>query len=210
MASSNKTANFQLNQWVPNDPVLMEDFNADNQRIDAVLGELDSNSMIRKLADVTVTQSGVKLIDFDLSGIDMTQYSLLWLNRVTGTNPTGYSLCCGVNHMEMSTNGHGSKYVRIQVGSDPGTYWSENSYSTTFSSYTGQLTFHMNGKDTLEWNDTDTRFRVKPSSWSGSTSSSIGGLAPTDLTSIQVKYDYNGTTDFPIGNRYSLVGLRKV
>lgn len=35
MASSAKTSNFNLNQWSANDPVLREDFNADNQALDA-------------------------------------------------------------------------------------------------------------------------------------------------------------------------------
>ena len=34
MASTNKTSNYELNQWVKTDPVLMDDFNADNQKID--------------------------------------------------------------------------------------------------------------------------------------------------------------------------------
>ena len=37
MASANKTENYNLNQWVGTDPVLMEDFNADNAKIDAAL-----------------------------------------------------------------------------------------------------------------------------------------------------------------------------
>lgn len=33
----NKTANFQLNQWVKSDRIQMEDFNSDNAKIDAAL-----------------------------------------------------------------------------------------------------------------------------------------------------------------------------
>ena len=36
---SNFTENYQLSQWVKSDQVKMEDFNADNAKIDAVLGE---------------------------------------------------------------------------------------------------------------------------------------------------------------------------
>ncbi len=39
MASTNKTPNYALNQWVGIDPVLMEDFNTDNAKIDAALAE---------------------------------------------------------------------------------------------------------------------------------------------------------------------------
>ena len=37
MSSTNKTANYQLNQWVGTDPVLMADFNADNAKIDQAI-----------------------------------------------------------------------------------------------------------------------------------------------------------------------------
>lgn len=45
MASTNKTENFSLNQWVGTDPVLMEDFNADNAKIDAALQSLVSGQL---------------------------------------------------------------------------------------------------------------------------------------------------------------------
>ena len=37
MASTNKTENYELNQWVKTDPVLMDDFNSDNQKIDKAI-----------------------------------------------------------------------------------------------------------------------------------------------------------------------------
>lgn len=45
MASANKTENYKLNQWVGTDPVLMEDFNADNAKIDAALSALKSGAL---------------------------------------------------------------------------------------------------------------------------------------------------------------------
>ena len=45
MASTNKTANYGLNQWVKTDPVLMEDFNADNAAIDAALKALADGAL---------------------------------------------------------------------------------------------------------------------------------------------------------------------
>jgi len=38
--STNKTEHYQLNQWVKSDQVLMDDFNADNRKIDGALREL--------------------------------------------------------------------------------------------------------------------------------------------------------------------------
>lgn len=40
MASTNKTENLQLNQWVRTDPVLMDDMNADNAKIDEAVKAL--------------------------------------------------------------------------------------------------------------------------------------------------------------------------
>lgn len=39
----NKTPNYALNQWSKSDRVLMDDFNADNQKIEAALGTLSDN-----------------------------------------------------------------------------------------------------------------------------------------------------------------------
>ena len=47
MASTNKTNHLALNQWAAEDPVLREDFNSDNAKIDAALA-----SMSTQLADL--------------------------------------------------------------------------------------------------------------------------------------------------------------
>ena len=41
--STNHTANYNLSQWVKSDKVQMEDFNADNAKLDAALGSLSSS-----------------------------------------------------------------------------------------------------------------------------------------------------------------------
>ena len=38
-----KTTNYQLNQWEKTDRIMMDDFNADNEKIDAALGRLEQN-----------------------------------------------------------------------------------------------------------------------------------------------------------------------
>ena len=48
----NHTTNYQLNQWAKSDRIMMDDFNADNQKIDAALGT------IPKLAVGTYTGDG--------------------------------------------------------------------------------------------------------------------------------------------------------
>lgn len=72
MASTNKTANLHLNQWTADDPVLREDFNADNAAIDAAF----SNMLYSKLREVTLSQ-GAQAVELDLSGIDPDDYAEL-------------------------------------------------------------------------------------------------------------------------------------
>jgi len=50
--STNKTQNYQLNQWVKSDQVKMEDFNADNAKIDAALASKASTSALNSLQSV--------------------------------------------------------------------------------------------------------------------------------------------------------------
>ena len=38
--ASGRTENYQLNQWEPSDPVLREEFNADNAKIDGIMGDI--------------------------------------------------------------------------------------------------------------------------------------------------------------------------
>ena len=51
---SNQTPNYQLNQWERSDKVQMEDFNADNAKIDAALkAEADARTAAEELAKAT-------------------------------------------------------------------------------------------------------------------------------------------------------------
>ena len=46
-----KTTNYQLNQWAKSDRIMMDDFNADNQKIDAALKAVaDQTAVAPKLA----------------------------------------------------------------------------------------------------------------------------------------------------------------
>jgi hypothetical protein len=72
MSSSSKTGNIGLNQWQRTDFFIMDDFNADNQKIDAAFGAV----AYAKLADVTTAADAVQ-VDVDLSSVDMSKYSEL-------------------------------------------------------------------------------------------------------------------------------------
>ena len=43
--ASNYTTNYQLNQWAKSDRIMMDDFNADNQKIDAALKAVADGTM---------------------------------------------------------------------------------------------------------------------------------------------------------------------
>lgn len=77
MASTNKTANLHLNQWVATDPVLREDFNADNAAVDTAFG----NILFRKIREIRLAQNAMAF-EIDLSDIDLDDYAELQL-RIT-------------------------------------------------------------------------------------------------------------------------------
>ena len=71
-----KTTNYQLNQWAKSDRVMMDDFNADNAKIDAALKAAAEASPYVKLLSVTLdTQCSHWSID--VSGIDLRNYRKL-------------------------------------------------------------------------------------------------------------------------------------
>lgn len=72
---SNYTEHFGLSQWERADKVQMEDFNADNARIDAALACHPSGELI---ADVTVEEESTTL-EIDLTQVDWSRYLALVL-----------------------------------------------------------------------------------------------------------------------------------
>ena len=103
----NKTPNYQLNQWDKSDRIQMEDFNADNAKIEAALAQeaaaratTDSSMQsslsaelqaIRSLLPIVhlqtiTTSTATNKLDIDLSGIDWNTY-LYVLLRIDGRSP---------------------------------------------------------------------------------------------------------------------------
>ena len=83
----NQTANYQLCQWDPTDRILMEDFNKDNEKIDAALkanadaiaAEVTARAagdVYVKLLDMT-TEAAAQTITVDLSQLDLSPYQYL-------------------------------------------------------------------------------------------------------------------------------------
>ena len=86
------TKHLDLKQWELEDFILMEDFNADNQKVDAAfatlqqgqqqaaeqLQQLQAGLALQKLG--TAVGDGSNSLQMDLSGVDLTQYSRLYLH----------------------------------------------------------------------------------------------------------------------------------
>lgn len=70
-----RTANYHLCQWDPEDRILREDFNGDNEKID---GAIAGANPLQDLGTVVLEQDGSEL-DLDLSGVD---WDLYWEVRV--------------------------------------------------------------------------------------------------------------------------------
>lgn len=81
MPSTSKTDNLSLNQWAASDGVCREDFNADNAIIDTAISAVP----IVKLKEVT-TSAAASSVELDLSDIDMTEYSEIWIDVRLGVS----------------------------------------------------------------------------------------------------------------------------
>jgi hypothetical protein len=109
--SSSKTPLIGLNQWDATDPVLRVDFNSDNQKIDTAFGNL----AMMKLADITTTVNRGQ-IDIDLGGpLDRFAELEIYL--------ADFHLASGA-HLT-------SAYGHVRLGGLMGTYYENNSSSTT-------------------------------------------------------------------------------
>ena len=87
-----KTANYQLNQWDPEDRLLREDFNADNTIVDTALAAVREALPIVFLREV-VTAADAKQVDLDLSDMDWETYRHICVRvEALGTNSYNGSL----------------------------------------------------------------------------------------------------------------------
>lgn len=93
----NYTSNYQLSQWDKSDRILMEDFNADNAKVDTALAELSGRSCLIPIKEVVVTTPTV-IFPLSLEGIDWDQWQAVVFdfdmtsdktNLVAQVSPTG-------------------------------------------------------------------------------------------------------------------------
>ena len=120
MSSSNKTSHLALNQWQRTDPVVMDDFNADNAKLDAAIGGM--KMPVVKLLEV-VTSAAAAAVELDLSGIDLTQYRALEVCSQAVSNIT-------------KTNAYAYDYLYMRINNDSG---SSAYYASSNQSFLAQF-----------------------------------------------------------------------
>lgn len=114
MASTNKTAFFGLNQWVPDDMVKREDFNADNLAIDNALAAIP----FRLITDHSVPTDTAK-VSLDLSNVDLTNYRFLIVFASGKVDGSGFndSECIRLRINDDSSSAYYTLDTNITIGS---------------------------------------------------------------------------------------------
>ena len=82
----NKTANFQLNQWEKTDRVMMEDFNADNAKLDAAL--FSKLGRAELITTITTDGTGRTTATIPLAGIDWDKWQAVFFVNTLYTDTT--------------------------------------------------------------------------------------------------------------------------
>ncbi len=198
----NQTSNYQLNQWQLHDRIQMQDFNADNAKIDAALkAEADARTagdLWVKLKEQTLSADAPQ-IDINLSGIDLSQYRQLdlWLDPVLKSGGPD-SFFIRVNNL---TEGYyiGAQATGYMGQIDTGTEQSR----FCFGCYHFYLTNSIAG--------TTDHARVTGSGMNGRFSEQFCGieLAPAKLHTINILGWKTGFTNVLKGTKVRIYGWKK-
>lgn len=104
---SNQTPNYALNQWERDDRILMEDFNADNAKIDAALAALESGkaeaASLAALRAVVAGKGSCQVVTGQYTGYG--QYGQSNPNSLTFEKPPVLVLVSGTNTLVMARGG---------------------------------------------------------------------------------------------------------
>ncbi len=114
---SNFTENYQLSQWSKGDRVKMEDFNADNAKLDAAVKEADQRLDAARRTDLLAVHQwtpGAKRLDISLTPFDLSRYVEL-----------------EVRFSRLSASA--SLYLTIDLNGKTGCYQNEHNGSTLLS-----------------------------------------------------------------------------
>lgn len=142
MSSTNKTAHIQLNQWVGTDPVLMADFNADNEKIDEAVKSVQAQiAVLPKIETGSYTGNGQygsshpNTLSFSFTPKFVAVFGASYVCFFAGNSTVGAGWCInrGTTNLKQHT-----------VWNDNGVSWYiENAYGTD-SNWTTNAGHQMN------------------------------------------------------------------
>ena len=143
---SNQTPNYQLSQWERSDKILMEDFNADNAKIDAALGTLATQVSTKAEQSALTTLTG-KVAKLGNCQIYYTTYTGNTNTTRTFTFPHKPLLIIGMSDNLIVRAVQGASDTMCRTNGESGSYncptsWSGNSvtWSNTNLGYSPNLT----------------------------------------------------------------------
>ena len=127
-----KTEHYQLNQWAKSDRVLMEDFNSDNEKIDAALAGMPKLELGSYTGSGTKGQSAPTKLELSFPP------KFLAVFPISGS----YRLLCarGITHCNTSPNGH--SYGNVAVA------WDGNAVSWYSTDSGADTDYQLNRRDT--------------------------------------------------------------
>ena len=207
MASTNKTPNIGLNQWVLSDPFLMEDMNADNQIIDSAIAA----NPYAKLMDIT-TIANAQQIDLDVSGIDFTEFTSLTLNISSQATPIGVATYF---YVKMNNGGDLIRSITASTWTSVnyvGANLTNNRYNTT-SDYDAVTKLEIIGLPQNLTNPYVTHIRTTGVGWyNGKQLTEYNALksfsANEQISSFSFLTD-NSSAYIKAGTRFELYGVRR-
>ena len=91
-----QTAQFGLNQWERTDRVLMEDFNNDNQKIDAALAGLESRSGLKLIKSWTL-ETSMRGVDITLTDTDWTAWKTIIIDVIPASGTSANINFCYIS-----------------------------------------------------------------------------------------------------------------
>ncbi len=143
---SNQTANYQLNQWSRDDRVLMDDFNADNAKIDGAIKAVDQRA---DGLEETLTEHTAQIAKLGNCGVYVGSYIGTGNGQPTVANVPGRPLVLYVQDGEvslaiLSLRGMDTAYTIIGADYRYALVWEERSVSWCHGT---RQTYSLNYKD---------------------------------------------------------------
>ena len=183
------TENYHLNQWDATDRVLMEDFNADNEKIDTAIAAIP----YIKIKELTLSAAATTA-SLDVSDVDFSQYMKIEL-FVHAPQSSG-AITVQVNNLT-------SGYSALQLNGSGGGMGAAQSFQYL-------ATFYKYGYGALLFYTPNPSGKVGCINFAATESSYFGYQSFASCTWKQLNsFNFNVTgASFPAGSTFALFGIR--